>query len=211
MNSIQQQEVWDSIASSWNSFRRKPLEIAEKLSLKWKRGRILDIGCGNCRNLLPFAKAGFECWGVDFSNEMIKNAKKFCDSNSIKVNLQQAKAERLPFPSWHFDYCLNIASLHNIEDAEQRKIALFEMRRVLKPGGKALVVVWNKLQLRFLFKPKNYYVKWNVGSKIYRRYYHLFTYFELRKLLKQTEFEILHSAGIFGGNLFFIIKKPRRP
>lgn len=208
---MQQQEVWDSIAPSWDSFRKKPLKIAEKLALKWKHGRILDIGCGNCRNLLPFAKAGFECWGVDFSSEMIKIAKKFCESHSIKVNLQQAKAERLTFASWHFDYCLNIASLHHIEGAEQRKIALFEMRRVLKPGGKALVMAWNKLQWRFLFKPRDYYVKWHIGSKVYYRYYHLFTYWELKNLLKKTEFEILRSAGIFKRNLVFVIKKPKSP
>lgn len=209
MHSIQQQEVWDSIAASWDSFRRKPLKIAEKLAAKWNPGRILDIGCGNCRNLLPFAKAGFECWGVDFSNEMIKNARKFCESNNIEINLQQAKAERMPFESWHFDYCLNIASLHNIENAEQRKIALFEMRRVLKPGGKALITVWNKLQWQFLFKPRDYYVKWHIGDKAYHRYYHLFTYQELKKLLKKTEFEILHSS-LFGKNLVFIVKKPRK-
>ncbi len=208
---MQQHEVWDSIAPSWDSFKRKPLPLVEKLAQEWKPGKILDIGCGNCRNLLPFAKAGFECWGVDFSRGMIKVARKFCDSNKIKVNLQQAKAERLPFASWDFDYCLSIASLHHVENSEQRKIALFEMRRVLKPGGKALVVVWNKLQWRFLFKPKDYYVKWHIGKKVYHRYYHLFTYWELKKLLGQTEFALLHSSGPFGRNLVFIANKPKKP
>ena len=202
-----QQQVWNALAGQWYLFRKRPWPDVEKviqMLAKWKPGKILDIGCGNCRNLLPFA--GFRCYGIDFSDEMLKQATKFCKQNGIKVTLKHAEASKLPFTSQSFDYCLSIALLHHLE-AEKQKAALFEMFRVLKPRGKALITVWNKLQPRFIFKPKDLYIPWKVNGKSYKRYYHLFTYWELKKLLKECCLEILYNSGIFGRNLIFVAQK----
>ena len=203
-----QVKIWDSIAEGWNNFRQKPFpSIINEVALEWKIGKILDIGCGNCRNLIPFAKNGFSCYGIDFSENMLKFAKKLCDKNKVNVKLKLGKAEKLPFKKESFDYCLNIASLHHVETSERRKKALDKMYRVLKPRGKALIFVWNKLQPKFLFKPTNSYVSWRRKGKVYWRYYHLFNYWELKKLLKKHSFKILYSEGIVGRELTFIVQK----
>ncbi len=205
---MSQIKIWDSIAEGWNNFRQKPFPpIINKVALEWKPGKILDIGCGNCRNLIPFAKNSFSCYGLDFSEKMLEFAKKLCDKNKVKVNLKLGRAEKLPFKKESFDYCISIASFHHIETKEQRKKALDEMYRVLKPEGKALVFVWNKLQLRFLFKPVDSYVSWRRKGKNYLRYYHLFTYWKLKKLLRKHKFKILYSDGIIGRELTFIVQK----
>lgn len=204
-----QQAVWNSIAKSWNQFRQKPFpEIVEKCAVAWPKGKVLDIGCGNCRNLIPFAKRGFECYALDFSKDMLKTAKELCRKNAIRINLNHGRAEELPFASNSFDYCISIASLHHIDDFDTRKKAILEMCRVLKSGGKALITVWNKLQLRFLFKPKHHYVTWNTNGKPYFRYYYLFNYLEIRELIEKCGFNILYTSGPLGRNLIFVIQKP---
>ncbi len=206
---MSQLKVWNEIAKDWNNFRQRPFpNIVNKVAERWKPGRILDVGCGNCRNTLPFAKRGFSCYAIDFSENMIGFARKYCDKNKIRVNIREARAEYLPFRKESFDYCINIASFHHLQDTKTRKEALSEIYRVLKPKGKLLIVVWNKLQIRFLFKPKNNYVNWRTKGKNNLRYYYLFSHWELKKLLEEFHFKIIHSEGFFSRNLIFIAQKP---
>jgi len=206
-----QEKVWNALAEQWFHFRQRPFpSIAkwiEKLSREWKPGKILEIGCGNCRNLLLFAKAGFDCYGVDFSQEMLNYAKKYIKKHNFKVKLRKARAEKLPFANESFDYILYIAVLHHIQSKEDRKKSLQEIKRVLKHEGQMYISVWNKLIKRFILKPKNYYVPWSVKGKIYYRYYYLFTYWELRRLLKKAGFKIIKGSGFFQDNLWFLVKK----
>jgi len=204
-----QEHVWNEIAKQWFHFRQRPFKDLDSILNKaaaWKSGKILDIGCGSCRNLLPFAKAGFHCSGIDFSKEMLKFAKQFADENKFKVELKQARAEKLPFKDNSFDYALSIATLHHLNKEEQIQ-ALQEMFRVLKKDGKAIITVWNKLQWRFIFKKKELLIPWNVQGKTYKRYYYMFNFKELKNLLKKTGFKILKTPGMFGRNISFVVKK----
>lgn len=68
------------------------------------RELILDIGCGNARDLISFAYKGATCVGVDFSNGMIKEGKKAIDNHRLKsVDLILASATYLPFKDNTFD------------------------------------------------------------------------------------------------------------
>ncbi len=192
---MNQQQVWNQIAESWNNFRQKP--IKELNQLNWKNGKILDIGCGNCRNLLPFKN--LDCYGIDFSKNMLKQAKKFARKNNFKVKLKQASAEKIPFKNNYFDYILAIAILHHLKDPEP---AIVEIYRVLKIGGKAYISIWNKLQFKFLFKRKEAYIKW--GNE--KRYYHFISFWDMKKLLKKYNLNIIESK-LLGKNLEFLVEK----
>ncbi len=162
---MQQEKVWDAIAWQWYHFRHQQFrDVAQEIKklVKLKKGKILEIGCGNCRNLKTFALAGFDCYGIDFSKEMLKYAKEYCKKYKFKVNLRKARAEKLPFKSNSFDYMLSIATLHHLKKKEQIK-AVKEMWRVLKPKGIALVAVWNKKNK----KANEQYISWRVKGKTY--------------------------------------------
>lgn len=205
-----QKEVWNAIAEQWYHFRQKPfpdiVKWLDKLCKKWKKGKLLEIGCGNCRNLFVFARSGFECYGIDFSKEMLKYAKLYAKKHGFKVKLKLANATSLPFPDESFDYVLNIGVLHHMQNKEERIKAIKEMYRVLKKNGEAFVSVWNKLSLRWFFKSKESYVAWHVKDKTYWRYYYLFWPWELKKLLKQAGFKI-KASQLFSKNLCFWVKK----
>lgn len=203
-----QEEVWNSIAQSWHSFRQKPqpqiLHILKEYSEKWKPGKILDIGCGNCRNLIPFEYNDFDCYGVDFSEEMLKCAMEYGKKHRLKIKLKKAYATLLPFETNFFNYVLCISVLHSL-NREERTKALKEIKRVIKPNSKAIIVVWNKLQKRFLFRKKDIFIPWHTGETVHQRYYHLFTSWELKKLLKKEGFRVI-SHNTFGENLIFVVK-----
>lgn len=196
---MNQQAVWNKIAQSWNNFRQRSEKKAEDLADKWKSGSILDIGCGNCRNLLPFYKKNFRCYGVDLSENMIKEAKKYITKKNMKINLRKADIAKLPFKNKTFDYVIAFSVLHHLKNPEN---GIGEIHRVLKTNGKAYISVWNKMQLRFFFKRKETYIKW--GKE--KRYYHFISFLEMRKLLKKYNFYILERK-LFGKNLELLIEK----
>ena len=70
---MSQEKVWDKIAEQWHHFRQQKFQPVYDFieNFKPKKGKILEVGCGNARNLIPFAKSGFECYGIDFSNNML--------------------------------------------------------------------------------------------------------------------------------------------
>ena len=200
--------VWDSIAESWHNLRRKPLlEVIRELSAKWAPGKLLDVGCGNCRNTMIFAKHGFDCYGIDFSKQMLKNAESYAKQNNVKINLRTANVTTIPFKDNTFDYAMCTAVLHHVGNKQERKKVLSEIKRVLKNRGQALISVWNKLQWNFLFSRKEKYVGWRVNDVTYYRYHYLFTYWELKRLLKEAGFKIIDHSGFLGKNIIFIVKK----
>lgn len=207
-----QEKVWDAIAEQWFHFRQRPPHDVQIwlniLVRKWKKGKLLELGCGACRNLLIFANAGFDCYGIDFSNKMLKQAERYCRKYKFKVKLKRARANKLPFKNNSFDYVLYIGVLHHLNKKERLE-SLKEIKRVLKKDGEAYISVWNKLIPRFFFKPKDYYVPWHVMGKVYWRYYHLFTYWELKNLINKAGFHILNSSGLFGNNLCFLIRNSK--
>nr|WP_169308112.1 class I SAM-dependent methyltransferase [Oscillochloris trichoides] len=99
--------------------------------------KLLDISCGE-GDFLNFAqKAGYDALGIDFSIAAVqKSYSRFHES----ISALTANAQKLPFANGSFDVVTNIGSLEHYFDPEE---AVSEMVRVLRPGGKALVLLPN--------------------------------------------------------------------
>ncbi len=205
---MNQKQVWNSIAEQWHNFKQIKFRPVYDFIERYKpnKGKILEIGCGNSRNLIPFAKLGFECHGVDFSEKMLEQSKKLAHKNNIKLYLKEAEITKLPYHDNYFDYILYISSLHHLNSEAKIIESLNESYRILKPNRLTLLTVWNKLQLKFILKPKDILIPWKKNKKEFLRFYHLFDYFELKKLINKTKFEIIES-NILGKNLVFVLKK----
>ncbi len=94
--------------------------------------RILDVGCGTGANLQMLAKYG-EAEGVDISNEALE----FCRARGLS-KVKQGAAESLPFENASFDL---VTALDVVEHLDDDVAGLKEMRRVLRPRGRALLFV----------------------------------------------------------------------
>lgn len=195
---MEQERVWDAISRDWSRLRRGKFKKVYWFFSKYARnkGRILEIGCGNGRNLIPFVEIGCEAYGIDFSSKMLNEARKFCP----KAKYKKADIRKIPFNEDYFDYVLSVASLHHVKDGRK---ALNEMYRIMKKEGLGLITVWNKWQFKFLFKNKESFIKWGK----FKRYYYLYNYFELKNLIKKAGFKIIEGRGIFDKNLVFVVRK----
>jgi SAM-dependent methyltransferase len=97
--------------------------------------RVLDAGCGNGVNLphLRMAAEG-ELHAIDISPYALRNAR----SIAPDVQLAAASTTALPYPSARFDLVVSIDVLQHLT-ASDAHIALTELRRVVRPGGRLLV------------------------------------------------------------------------
>ena len=137
-----------------------------------RKPRILDVGCGTGANLLMLSQYG-EAEGVDISEDALA----FCRERGLdKVKL--GAGEELPYEDATFDL---VTAFDVVEHMDDDLAGLKEMRRVLRPGGHALIFVPT-----FMFL-------WGLQDDVsnHRRRYRLP---ELRRVLEQAGFEIERSS-----------------
>ena len=125
-----------------------------------RRGhRVLDIAGGTGDLAAKFSKLGGPAGQVvlaDINSSMLEVGREKLTDKGIVANIDyvQANAECLPFPDDYFD-CLTIAfGLRNVTDKDA---ALRSMHRVLKPGGRCLVLEFSKPQSELLSKVYDQY------------------------------------------------------
>jgi tRNA (uracil-5-)-methyltransferase TRM9 len=210
-------EVFDEIAESWYRLRHwsRFTKELEGMANRWHRGKLLNVGCAHGPDFLPFTD-NFELCGVDYSIQMVKLARKYATKFKFTVKLAVADATSLPYTTNTFDWAIAIATYHHIQGDKRRQRAFQELRRVLKPGGEAFITVWNRWQPGFWIEGKEVDVPWKSRGKILYRYYHLFSYPELRKLLTEAGFKVISMfpeksyhfpLKFFSHNICAIIKK----
>ncbi len=113
-------------------------QVIEKLGVG-PGERILDLGCGNgwATRLLAQTNAGVQAIGVDASKKMIAKADEL-HSLTIRARYDHGSFEQLDFKDAEFDRVFSMEALYYADDIEE---AVAEAFRVLKPGGKADVLV----------------------------------------------------------------------
>ncbi|HTY50200.1 MAG TPA: class I SAM-dependent methyltransferase [Steroidobacteraceae bacterium] len=128
------------------SFRERLLALAALRSAE----SVLDIGCGTgSLAILARSRVGISgsVVGMDASAEMIARARRKADRAGVKVEFYEAFAQALPLPSAQFDVVLSTLMLHHLPKPAHARFAS-EARRVLKPGGRLLVVDFAKSSAR---------------------------------------------------------------
>lgn len=110
-----------------------------------KGDRVLDVAGGTADLSLAFArKVGptGQVWLTDINHAMLSRGRDRVVDNGLLLPVAQCDAEKLPFPDNHFDVVTVAFGLRNMTHKDQ---AIAEMRRVLKPGGRLLVLEFSKV------------------------------------------------------------------
>jgi ubiquinone/menaquinone biosynthesis C-methylase UbiE len=105
---------------------------------------VLEIGFGLGTDLMQFARAGARVSGVDLSPRHLELARRRFELAGIPAQLQNADAEKLPFPDASFDVVYSFGVLHHTPDTER---AFAEAHRVLRPGGLFIVALYHRWSL----------------------------------------------------------------
>jgi ubiquinone/menaquinone biosynthesis C-methylase UbiE len=131
------------IASWYSAIVRKSLEeyrvlartIASQLG---QRASVLDLAPGPGYFAIELAKlAPHRVTGLDISRSFVRMARERAREQAVDVDFQYGNAAAMPFDAESFDFILCRAAFKNFS---QPLLALREMRRVLKPGGRALII-----------------------------------------------------------------------
>lgn len=105
--------------------------------------RLLEVGCGIGTDLVRFAKGGARVTGVDLAQTAIDLARQNFALNGVTADeLRTANGEALPYPDGQFD----VVYAHGVIQYTANPAALIaECHRVLKPGGTAIFMVYNRV------------------------------------------------------------------
>jgi ubiquinone/menaquinone biosynthesis C-methylase UbiE len=170
--------------------------------------KLLEVGSGNGKNLLY--RNDLDCYGIDISIEQVKLCKK------KGLNVIEGCMTSLPYPDNFFDNLICIATYHHLNNDDDRKQALMEMLRVIKPNGKILISVWaleqdemKMAKTNAKFTKEHEMVPWkSKDGSIYYRYYHIYSQDIVNKELNLFIPGISYQVANELNNWFITINKP---
>ena len=105
---------------------------------------VVDLGSGD--GLIPLTAARMNPrlrgWGVDIDQKLVERSNERAKTEGVadRVEVKTGDARQLPFPDASFNAVVSSMALHNIYDEPGRRQAVAEIARVLKPGGRVLIV-----------------------------------------------------------------------
>ena len=106
----------------------------DRFDVKRKAESVLDLGCGNGRHAMYFARQGFKTAGIDVSEQAIEWARDWAGRESREIDFRVGSIEQLPFADQSFDVVVSHGVLDHVPMTTARNAA-GEVRRVLRPQG----------------------------------------------------------------------------
>lgn len=145
-NKFNVRERYDHLAGTydrrWKGYVESTLgAVLQQLKLTGAE-TVLDIGCGTgaLEHSLVSRHPNLKITGVDLSEKMLSVARRKLQA-CPNVDFVAANASGLPFPNESFDRVICASAFHYFDEPQT---PVLEMRRVLKPGGKLILLDWCK-------------------------------------------------------------------
>ena len=168
--------MYSKIAYEFSKTRTRPWRSVETFLASRPPSTLLDVGCGNGRNLAAADLAGYEAEGFDVCPEFVQ----ICRARKLNAFIGDIDAIETPITKT-YDSVICIAVLHHLRSDKSRQIALQRLFDALNPGGHLLFTVWSFESKGARF-PKEFVVGDNIvpwkslqglqgGAKVDRYYY----------------------------------------
>ncbi len=228
--------AYNKIEQSYNRLKKKPWkdfifylnQIESKINIA-EQAVVIDVGGANGRNLMEFSKYSWTFIIVDLNFNLLLN---HVDIENRAISCVNNNMTELGLKNKCADILLYIATIHHLSSVLEVKKAFSEIKRIMKNDGFAIVSVWRRWKKDTILKmlgdlliwplkkiqhPSwrlgDIYIEWKNTNKevIARRYYHLFTRFEIKRIVKKTGLKI-KDIRILGGkkgkdNIFLLLSK----
>ena len=147
--------------------------------------RIVDVGCGDGFHLNLLKKYGKKTWtleGIDLDKRAIEMAEK----RGLLVHY--GSVESIDLPHNTYDLAFMVQTIEHVEKPDK---VLLGIRKILKPGGKLVIVTDNTDSLDFKFSKSRHW-----GGYHFPRHWNLFNRNSLTRLAKKTDFEVIRLRTI---------------
>ena len=132
-----------SVARWYEKTTRRDMEEYRRLALRFaaglpEGGDVLEVAPGPGFLSVEMAKTGrLRVTGLDISRTFVELARRNAEQVGVRVDFQNGNASQMPFADASFDFLVCRAAFKNFSDPVG---ALLEMRRVLRPGRKGVVI-----------------------------------------------------------------------
>lgn len=129
------------------NLRESEIKILNKIPVS---EMLLDAACGAGRFSLNVAKLGYKVLGVDFTEESIQRASEVAKKQNLKsATFKVGDVTNLPIvdDSFNYTFCIRY-SLNSIPTYEKRRMAVQELLRVTKRGGKVFIETQNMFNIK---------------------------------------------------------------
>lgn len=146
-------EVKPGSIEFYNSIRKNRYEIIDYMHdyfdfTKYNGKSVLEIGCGSGIDLCEFASNGARVTGIDITEVAVSLAKSNLELNGYEGQVLKYDGQKLNFDDDSFDLVYSCGVLHHTPFMED---LLVEAHRVLKPGGRLMMMLYNKNSLLYYY------------------------------------------------------------
>jgi SAM-dependent methyltransferase len=108
---------------------------------RWRGKDVLEVGVGLGTDFTRFARAGAKLHGVDLTQAAVDLVRRRLELEGLSADVRQGDAEALPFPDESFDLVYSWGVLHHTPETLR---AIDEVRRVLRPGAEARIMLYSR-------------------------------------------------------------------
>ena len=144
-------EYFDAIEEKRYSREPEILEFADFPSGKGKK--MLEVGLGAGTDFINWVRNGADAHGIDLTPESIAHVKHRLSLEGLEAKFEVGDSENLPYDDNTFEFVYSWGVIHHTPDTRK---AFREIYRVLQPGGKAKIMVYNrKSMLAYFFWVKH--------------------------------------------------------
>lgn len=157
--------------------------------------KILEVSFGSGYLMTQYASDKYEIYGIDYNEKMLEKTARKMKKMNVQAQLSQGNVEKLPYPENTFDIVINTMAFTGYPDGDK---ALGEMNRVLRKGGKLLLLDFDY--------PDNRNVTGYIIVRLVEKLGDIIK--DIKSLLVKNEFEFEDfSIGGFGSVHLFIAEK----
>src|SRR5882724_3600030 len=135
-----QKATWES--GDFGQIARTIENVAEEFMARQPLqagSHVLDLACGTGNLAVVAARHGCVVSGVDIASNLIEQARTRAAALGLRIDFQEGDAEALPFAAGQFDL---VVSSFGVMFAPRPDVAVAELRRVIKPGGRVALASW---------------------------------------------------------------------